>query len=345
MTSKERHDRRYERRQQHRKQKQTAALAAANDFDRIISYKSLYAAARKCRKGVYWKDSVRRFYANLLLNLAEIHTRLEKGQSCHQKTNHFVICERGHLRAITSHRFGERVVQTAINSEMLVPMLTRSLIYDNGASQTGKGTDFAADRLETALHRYYDRHGNNRGVIALLDFHDFFGSIVKAEALGDVAEKCTDARLMRLLCQEVKPGGDVGIGLGSPLNQTLAVNYANRCDHRLENTPGVEAVGVYMDDRWILAESREVLRAVLAAITPELEAKGLQLNTAKTKIVPINKPFRYCQTRYFLSDSGAVVRLPMGRKTTRWRQKLKAMRRLYDAGKIPTGEDIRGSYV
>lgn len=313
MTSKERHDRRYERRQQHRKQKQTAALIAANDFDRVISYKSLYAAARKCRKGVYWKDSVRRFYANLLLNLAEIHTRLEKGQSCHQKTNHFVICERGHMRAITSHRFGERVVQTAINSEMLVPMLTRSLIYDNGASQAGKGTDFAADRLETALHRYFDRHGSNRGAIALLDFHDFFGSIVKAEALGDVAEKCTDARLMRLLCQEVKPG--------------------------------VEAVGVYMDDRWILAESREVLRAALETITPELKAKGLQLNTAKTKIVPINKPFRYCQTRYFLSDSGAVVRLPMGRKTTRWRQKLKAMRRLYDAGKIPTGEDIRGSYV
>ena len=89
----------------------------------------------------------------------------------------------------------------------------------------------------------------------------------------------------------------------------------------------------------------EALRAALAAITPELKAKGLQLNTAKTKIVPINKPFRYCQTRYFLSDSGAVVRLPMGRKTTRWRQKIKAMRRLYDAGKIPTGEDIRGSYV
>ena len=35
----------------------------------------------------------------------------------------------------------------------------------------------------------------------------------------------------------------------------------------------------------------------------------------------------------------------MVRKTTRWRQKLKAMRHLYDAGKIPTGEDIRGSYV
>lgn len=109
--------------------------------------------------------------------------------------------------------------------------------------------------------------------------------------------------------------------------------------------PGVEAVGVYMDDRWILAESREVLRAALETITPEMKAKGLQLNTAKTKIVPVNKPFRYCQTRYFLSDTGAVVRLPMGRKTTRWRQKLKAMRHLYDAGKIPTGEDIRGSYV
>lgn len=345
MTSKERHDRRYERRQQHRKQKQTAALATANDFDRVISYKSLYAAARKCRKGVYWKDSVRRFYANLLLNLAVIHVRLEKGQSCHQKTNHFAICERGHMRNITSHRFGERVVLTAINSEMLVPMLTRSLIYDNGASQIGKGTDFAADRLETALHRYYDRHGTNKGAIALLDFHNFFGSIVKAKALEDVDEKCTDVRLMRLLRQEVEPDGAVGLGLGSPLNQTLAVNYVNHCDHRLENTPGIEAVGVYMDDRWMLAESREVLRAALAAITPELEAKGLQLNTAKTKIVPIDKPFRYCQTRYFLSDSGAVIRLPMNRKTTRWRQKLKAMRNLYDTGKIPTGEEIRGSYV
>ena len=94
-----------------------------------------------------------------------------------------------------------------------------------------------------------------------------------------------------------------------------------------------------------LSVSKPYAYKLIRQLNEELKAKGLQLNTAKTKIVPINKPFRYCQTRYFLSDSGAVVRLPMGRKTTRWRQKIKAMRRLYDAGKIPTGEDIRGSYV
>ena len=182
-----------------------------DDFELLTDFGNLYEAHCKCRLGKRWKDSVAIYDIRALECTLYLQYLLKTGKYKISRYHCFTINERGKQRDIKSTQYKDRVVQKCLTDQIIRPHIMPKLIYDNGASQTGKGTDFAADRLETALHRYYDHHGNNRGAIALLDFHDFFGSIVKAEAMSDVAEKCTDARLMRLLCQEVKPGGDVGI--------------------------------------------------------------------------------------------------------------------------------------
>lgn len=345
MTSEERHEARYQRRKQHREQKRRESLREANDFEKVIGYRALFEATQKCRRGVYWKDSVKSYYCYALLNNPILHTRQKKGLSCHRKTNHFTITERGHLRHIQSHKFSERVLQTALNENALAPMLNRSLIYDNGASQKGKGTDFAADRLEDALHRYYDLHGNNRGYIMLLDFHNYFGSIVKVQCLDDLQKVCEDPRLFKAMRQEIEPDGPVGLGLGSPMHQTLAIHYTNDVDHKMDNTLGIEGVGVYMDDRHAIASTRQILIDAAKAAAPLWQARGIELNLDKSKIVPIWKPFKFCQTRYVLTETGAVLRLPVHKKTSAERRKLKKQRRLWDEGKITDPESIRGGYL
>ena len=105
MTSEERREARYWRRKQRREQKRRESLRDANDFEKVIGYRALFEATQKCRRGVYWKDSVKSYYCYALLNNAILHTRQEKGLSCHRKTNHFTIMERGHLRHIQSHKF------------------------------------------------------------------------------------------------------------------------------------------------------------------------------------------------------------------------------------------------
>lgn len=352
MTSEERKEARYRRRVARRAEKKRARLAAAAQFDSVASYSALYAAAKRSRRGVYWKDSTRRYHAALFLNLARTHKALEAGKSIHRETTHFTVIERGKPRSITSHKYSERVVQTAICRGSMVPVLTNGLIYDNGASQEGKGIDFAADRLEAHLHRYFRRHHTNRGFVLLMDQHNYFGSIRKDEAIkqirADYATLAADpeevGKLLRLILQEVEPEGAVGIGLGSPLNQTIAVRYCNRADHWAKEAGGVEATIVYMDDRAYIDESKEKLQRVLEMHRQINAALGLELNEKKTCIVPLNKPFRFLKTRFLLTETGAVIRLKSRENTTTMRRKLKKFAKKAKEGKM-TGEQIRGPYL
>ncbi|MBO4738813.1 MAG: hypothetical protein J5606_04545, partial [Bacteroidales bacterium] len=84
----------------------------------------------------------------------------------------FDICERGKMRHIRSVHFSERVVQKSLCTNVLYPVLTNNLITDNGASQKGKGTHFATQRLIKYLHKYYRKYGND-GYVLSLDFKSY----------------------------------------------------------------------------------------------------------------------------------------------------------------------------
>ena len=79
MTSEERHEARYQRRKQRREQKRRESLREANDFEKVIGYRALFEATRKCRRGVYWKDGVKSYCCYALLNNAILHPRRVSG--------------------------------------------------------------------------------------------------------------------------------------------------------------------------------------------------------------------------------------------------------------------------
>ena len=72
MTSEERREGRYRRRQAARAAKK-AKYAAADSFEQVFSYANLYKAYRCCRRGVAWKASVQKYIANAPLHL--LHTQ------------------------------------------------------------------------------------------------------------------------------------------------------------------------------------------------------------------------------------------------------------------------------
>lgn len=59
-----------------------------------------------------------------------------------------MIFERGKERIITPIQFSDRITQRVICDYSMIPMIRPTLIYDNGASTEGKGTDFARRRAE-----------------------------------------------------------------------------------------------------------------------------------------------------------------------------------------------------
>ena len=68
------------------------------------------------------------------------------------------------------------VIQKSLCTNALIPVMTRNLITDNGASQKGKGTHFSLKRLENHLRKHYRKYGN-KGYILLVDFKQYFDNI------------------------------------------------------------------------------------------------------------------------------------------------------------------------
>lgn len=121
-------------------EKKAAALREYGDFETVFSFERLYESYRASVRGVGWKASTQRYKAASLANVTKTHEELIAGRYRSKGFYEFDIVERGKPRHIRSVHISERVVQRCLCDYCLVPMLSRSFIYDNGASLRGKGT-------------------------------------------------------------------------------------------------------------------------------------------------------------------------------------------------------------
>ncbi|GMO59850.1 MAG: hypothetical protein Ta2A_05870 [Treponemataceae bacterium] len=174
MTSAERRLARYTRRQEARQAKHDRYAKQFDDYGVLTDADNLCRAFRKAKRGVSWKESVQRFEASLFSNIASLRRKLLAGESVQSGFVEFTLRERGKIRHIKSVHISERIVQKVLSDEVLVPLLSKPLIHDNGASIKGKGTHFALRRLIGHLSRYYRRNKTNEGYALLIDFRKFF---------------------------------------------------------------------------------------------------------------------------------------------------------------------------
>lgn len=342
MTSEERREARYKRRVATRIAKKTR-LAAADDFDRVFSYKNLYRAYRCCRRNVAWKASVQKYITNAPLNVYQTYRRVKAGKYKSPGFHEFDLFERGKARHIRSTVIGERVVQRCLCDNALIPMIGRTFVYDNGASMRKKGYDFSVARITRHLHEHYRKYGNE-GYILLFDFSKFFDNVSHAVVKGQIERAFTDQRIVELAEHFVDVFGDVGMGLGSQISQVLALASANRLDHYVKEILRIRGYGRYMDDGYLIHHSKSYLQKCLVGIRKVCEELGIILNQKKTQIVKLSHGFTWIKVRFFLTGTGRVVKRIYKRSVTVMRRKLKRLRRLLDAGKI-CFEDINVSWV
>lgn len=128
------------------------------DMRSVYDANSLIDAFNKSKKGTAWKESVQRYEANLLRNVNKTQKELKDGTYEQMGFYEFDLNERGHVRHIKSMHISDRVVQRSVCDNVLVPELSKYLIYDNGASMEGKGIHFARKRLSTHLHKFYRKN-------------------------------------------------------------------------------------------------------------------------------------------------------------------------------------------
>lgn len=114
MTSEERRQARYVRRQQKRQAKKAELAKVHDDFDVVFSYDNLYNAYRECRKGVAWKRSTQKYITQAPLLVYRTWNRLQCGTFRSDGFYEFDIRERGKVRHIRSVTMNERVVQRCL---------------------------------------------------------------------------------------------------------------------------------------------------------------------------------------------------------------------------------------
>ena len=347
----------------------------------ITDMNVLYEAFRQSMKGSAWKEEPQRFEQDILSELTKLSNELENGKYKTAKGSEFILNERGHIRYIHGGRIRDRVVRHALCDEILEPAVSRYLIHNNGASQKGKGVDFARKQLEKDLHNYYLEHGDNQGFIAFVDFSKFYDNIRHDKVAGifepkidpfsrEILKKimqffevdvsyltdeefkgCMDQKFNAVEYHEALAGKYLdgskmmpkSVDIGDQVSQIIGVTYPTRVDNYATIVRSHRRYGRYMDDIYIIHEDREYLKETLEGIAREAKSLGLFINEKKTRICRMDSTFKYLQRKYFLTETGKVVIRINPESLTRERKKLKAYKRLLNRDEMKY-ENIERAY-
>ena len=150
-------------------------------------------------------------------------------------------------------------------------------------------------------------------------------------------------RVVALEHRLIDAQGDVGLGLGSEPNQICAVAHPNRIDHYVVEMLRPESCGRYMDDFYLIHESKDYLQVCLLLMERKCAELGIELNPRKTRVVKLTRGFTWLKKRIFYAEAGRIVVKPCCDSITRERRKLKKMARMVADGAM-TPEQVEHSY-
>jgi len=344
LTSAERRQGRYERRKMKRNAKRELKIGGYDNFDRITDIDNLNLSFKQAKKNVHWKESVQRYEMNRIANIVETRRKLIAGENVQQGFIRFTLRERGKIRDINGIKIYERVPVCCLCVQVLLPILIRPLIYDNGASLKGKGVMFSIRRLTAHLSRYFRQNGSNDGYALMIDFKSYYGNIDHDVLIAMLRDQIKDQRVMELTEKLIRVFGDgKGLGLGSQVSQIAAIYYPNTLDHFIKEKLRVKFYGRYMDDLYLIHKDKQFLIYCLSEIQKICASLKIIINLKKTCIVKLSHGLIFLKGKYSLLESGKVLRLPCRDSSIRMKRKLKKFKTLLDAGKM-SYMDIRNAY-
>ena len=336
MTSEERREARYQRRQARRQERRQARSDALGSIDRVFSYRKMFRYGKKCCNGVRWKQSVQNFEMHLFSGTARRRRELLAGKWKPQKGSHFTLRERGKVRPIDAPRIADRQIEKNHSNEVLVPLYTPSMIYDNGASRKGMGLHHCFKRLKQHLAWHFRRYGRE-GAVLLLDLKKFFPFAPhqtiyqrhKQLILNPDLRQIADAIIQNSPC----PTPGRGLPLGVEPSQQEMVALPSAVDNFIKCPAGVHCAGHYMDDYYIILPDIEQLKELARELVRRFEAIGIRVNKRKCKVIPLTKPFRFCKARFTIGLTGKIKVNGSRDGIKRARRKLKLFYREFKAGK------------
>lgn len=198
--------------------------------------------------------------------------------------NIYYKMERGKRRLIADlPLYPDRILHCAI-AIAIEDELNRKLIYQSHASIKGHGTHTLMMDFRKHLHNNPKlRYGLS------MDIHQFYANIPPDRIKAMLREYLKDDELLFLLDRIIdnyNSTGHTGIPLGGRLSPLFANLYLNGLDHYLKERCHVHIYGRYMDNIYVLGNSKQWLHQIEKETVAYLGELGLTLNP--TTIQPID---------------------------------------------------------
>ena len=311
------------------------------EFEKVTDFENMYRAFRKAKSGKGFKKSSARFS---LAALDGVNTLIEQLNSRTYRVapySEFKVYEPKE-RVIQTSSFKDKVVQHSLCDNVIMPKLERVFLYDNCAAQKGKGTLFGLDRLSSQMQEFYRKHGHD-GYILKCDIRKFFYSIAHPQLKDIVHYHLGKDDGIRWLCDlfiDSTPGK--GLPLGNQINQGFALLYLDGMDKLIKHELGIEYYGRYMDDFYLIHQSKRYLAHCLEVIRAYLETLELKLN-GKTQIFPFKNGVNFLGFHTYIDKRGNPIRRLKNQNKRNARKRFAKMAGLVADGKMPE-EKFKQSY-
>lgn len=319
-----RRQKRYKRRQEKRQTNKKNFLSKYNNFNVLTDYENLCKAAQKASNHVSWKISVQKYILDIFTKCKNLQKKLLALKDIRQGFIQFKCLERGKVRLIRAVHFSERIVQKCLCQNILYPIYTRYIIYDNYANQKGKGTSFALKRFESFIRQFFKKY-KREGYILFIDFKDYFGQIDHNILKETYREYISDPNLLLYIDRFVDAFGEKSLGLGSETSQLHGIMYSNKLDHYIKEVLKIKYYGRYMDDSFIILHDKKELEKIRNKIIEKCKEFKITVNAKKTKIKDLKHGFRFLKTKFFILESGKILKRPIRYAVTKERIKLKKL--------------------
>lgn len=293
-------------------QQQGACRPQITDFHADFSFEDLVDAYFDCRRTKRNTRSALAFEAHLEGNLRDLYDELKAGTYRPRPSICFVNM-RPKPREVWAADFRDRIVHHLLYRR-IAPRFHAAFIADSCACIPGRGTMYAAQRLESKV-RSVTRNWSRPAFYLKCDIANFFVAIDKNILRELVARKVRepwwlaladlilfhDPRLdavfhspptrMALVPAHkslLNQPAHLGLPIGNLSSQFFANIYMNMLDQFVKHRIGVQHYIRYVDDFVLLHESPEWLSVALAGISAFLPAVlHLQLNPKKTILQPV----------------------------------------------------------
>jgi retron-type reverse transcriptase len=291
----------------------TTSSAPAPSADREpLSFAELVDAYLDCRRTKRNSNAALAFELQLERNLRRLYDELVSGSYSPGRSKCFVITRPKH-REVWAAAFRDRIVHHLLYNR-IGPRFEKSFIADSCACIPGRGTLYAAQRLEAKI-RSVTQNWSRPAYYLKCDLANFFVSIDKQIVLDLLLAKIREpfwAELTALVLMHdprtdfefrgdraslervprhkrlMEQTADRGLPIGNLSSQFFANVYLDVLDQRAKHRLGARHYIRYVDDFIFLHASPAWLNAALADVAAFLPSRlGVQLNTKKTILQPI----------------------------------------------------------